>query len=155
MRNYLPLYVSIQCSSTILSHLLIYPVLCKHLLSLPCIFSGLSIMKLPFHTTEKSTGSSLILIPSYRYWRPESVKQRQKETEKRNTVEKRKKEEYFNGRSGNWNPREFLYSSWSNISFLCYSKLTSSQYLSWHTGTNPNKKMGQLETLSFLWFTPL
>lgn len=39
-------------------------------LSLPWIFSGLSIMKLPFHTTEKSTGSSLILIPSYRYCRP-------------------------------------------------------------------------------------
>ena len=32
------------------------------------MFSGLSIMKFPFHTTEKSTGSSLIFIPSYRYW---------------------------------------------------------------------------------------
>lgn len=35
----------------------------------PWIFSGLSIMKLPFHTTEKSTGSSLIFIPSYKYWK--------------------------------------------------------------------------------------
>lgn len=37
--------------------------------ALPLMFSGLSMMKFPFQTTEKSTGSSLILMPSYRYCR--------------------------------------------------------------------------------------
>ena len=51
----------------------------QHLLFLPWIFSGLSIMKLPFHTTEKSTGSSLIFIPSYRYYRRRKKKEKRRQ----------------------------------------------------------------------------
>lgn len=35
----------------------------------PLIFSGLSMMKLPFHTMASSTARSLIFTPSYMYWK--------------------------------------------------------------------------------------
>lgn len=38
----------------------------------PLIFSGLSMMKLPFHTMERSTARSLIFTPSYMYWKAET-----------------------------------------------------------------------------------
>lgn len=60
----------------------------------PLIFSGLSMMKLPFHTMERSTARSLIFTPSYMYCNAEQrvrecaisgsrVRESQRETEDR------------------------------------------------------------------------
>lgn len=43
----------------------------------PLIFSGLSMMKLPFHTMERSTARSLIFTPSYMYWKAEKQSERE------------------------------------------------------------------------------
>ena len=43
----------------------------------PLIFSGLSMMKLPFHTMERSTARSLIFTPSYMYWKAEKQRVRE------------------------------------------------------------------------------
>jgi len=96
----------------------------QHLLFLPWIFSGLSIMKLPFHTTEKSTGSSLIFIPSYIYWRP------------KNGGEKKTKRRGESGSETKNIEEEFEF-PWALVEAApCYPEVSSSEPTKWGATRN-------------------